>query len=389
MLKQPTMTTMTVRAIAKGIENEEIKFDNPVQRGFVWDDTLCSGLIHSVFCCAPIPPIYAEKSNAGKTKSRDIYDVLDGQQRCTAMYNFVNDQFALTSFPTVVIDDTEYELDGMKFSECPEEVQNAVLDYSLYVFVMSDMTQNEKTMVFRKLNDGKELSNTAKKVAYCGDLDTVYKLGKHPLFEKILTPTGFKSKTYVSMIMKMYAMLHAERNENDELTLSFEGKYFNKYSQNVVFSDADKSEINALLDYANEVIGYGMDIKKTLETVMKSTKDKKSEEYVNAKEEKKKVGELIKKLKKETNLISFVPYMKGFMDMDMPADSCWKFMIAFFDTKPVEYNRAAGSDTSKTGQINKRDKFIADFLEVWIVDNDVVQIVDEEVVEEEVLAEAV
>ncbi len=367
MLKQPTLTTMTVRKICKGIDNEEIKFDNPVQRGFVWDAELCSDLVHTLFVGAPpVPPIYAEKSNEGKTKSRDIYDVLDGQQRCTALHNFVNDQFALVNFPTIAIDDTEYELEGMKFSECPEEVQNAVLDYSMYVFVMSDLTQNEKTIVFRKLNAGKDLSTKAKNVAFCGDLDAVTELAKHPLFEKMLTPTGFKSKTYVGIIMKMYAILHAERDVNDKLELSFESKVMNKMFKDIKFSDNDKAELKSIMDYANEVLSYGLDMKKTRDENIKKEKDKSGAACLRMKSERKKFNDLYNWFKKETHMVSFFPYLKGFMDMDLPADAFWDFITAFNAENPRDYNEAAKSDSSKTKAINDRDFAIANFLEIFL-----------------------
>ena len=87
--------TWSCKQIVKMIDKNTIKFDNVVQRSFVWEKHRMSELIWSIIMGYPIPPIYAERGSTDNEKVK-VYDVMDGQQRNTSIYKYMKDEFALT-----------------------------------------------------------------------------------------------------------------------------------------------------------------------------------------------------------------------------------------------------------------------------------------------------
>ena len=62
--------TWSVKQVVKMIGNGKITFENSVQRGFVWNKSRQSLLIHSIITGYPIPPCFCRKGEDG------IYDML-------------------------------------------------------------------------------------------------------------------------------------------------------------------------------------------------------------------------------------------------------------------------------------------------------------------------
>ena len=81
--------TWTCKQIVKMMDKETISFKNVVQRSFVWEKHRMSELIWSIIMGFPIPPVYSERGGNENDKVK-VYDVLDGQQRCTSIYKYIN-----------------------------------------------------------------------------------------------------------------------------------------------------------------------------------------------------------------------------------------------------------------------------------------------------------
>lgn len=333
-MRTTNLKYFSTKTIARMFEDNELRVDNAVQRAYVWTIPQRSDFIDSILGGWLIPAIHVEKRNAGKTKSRDIYDVLDGQQRCLTIATFYNNEWALENVLPIEIDGTAYDIDGLTFSELPEKLQEIFCDYMLPVFWVDEMTQEEKTIAFRKLNSGKALSTNDMNVAYCGDLETATGFAEHEAFKKLLTPTGWKNKRYISYVMKMYAMLH-ENVEN----ISFESKAFRPYEKSVKFSEKDKSEMTEVLDFINSLLEYGGELKEKADK------------------------ETLKKVKKEVHLISLIPFMKDAINEGYSIRQFWNFCNEFFNAAGRGYTKASQSDTSKNFNIVNRDTELANAWE--------------------------
>lgn len=145
--------TWTIKQIAKMNGLGRFKFDNVYQRSLVWEQMRKSGLIHSLIEGFPVPPLYARRVD-GK-----IYDFLDGKQRLNTVCEFLNNEFSLVGISDVELDDGSFvDINGMKFEDLPEELQDRVKDYNFVIYYYEDITDEQVRVLFCKLNNGKPLS---------------------------------------------------------------------------------------------------------------------------------------------------------------------------------------------------------------------------------------
>lgn len=119
------------------------------QRQYVWDPTKASKLIESAILLIPLPRIYLSEEKDGKEY------VIDGQQRLTSFFSFIDGVFPHGSpFKlrglTVCAD-----LNGKKFSDLSEELQDKVRYYKVRaVTFLRNSSENLKFEIFERLNTG-------------------------------------------------------------------------------------------------------------------------------------------------------------------------------------------------------------------------------------------
>ena len=147
----------SVKQFNKMFNKETISFDYPIQRaGEQWDLWQKSDLIHSLADDYPVPPIYS-------IKEEDVYFILDGKQRLTTIFDFVNNVYALhEDTEPVTIDGKEYVLAEHIFEELHEEVQDKIHDYMILNYKLDEYTDEEIERLFFKLNNGTPLSKQQK-----------------------------------------------------------------------------------------------------------------------------------------------------------------------------------------------------------------------------------
>ncbi len=294
--------TWTCKQIVKMIEGDKISFKNIVQRSFVWEKHRMSELIWSIIMGYPIPPVYAERGNTDNEKVK-VYDVLDGQQRSTTIYKFLNDEFALTELkPIPYLDENgeerEINISGLKFSELEEELQDIIKDATITVKYFDHLEQSQKAEMFRRLNNGKPLSTKARTLASSNDIEGLLDIGSHQLFEEMLTEKSRANKNQAVIVMKAWAMLNQDIEE-----VSFASKDFNPMIENADITETEKLELINVFDF------------------IVSTHDE-----LVARAHKK----VAKKLYTETHLISLIPYFKKAMEDDVSDGMMAEWIIDFF-----------------------------------------------------------
>ncbi|PNP90639.1 hypothetical protein BMT55_11720 [Listeria newyorkensis] len=136
-----------------------LSFDHPIQRkGSQWGGYQKSLFIHSIASDFPIPPFYT-------TKIDDIYFVLDGKQRMTTAFDFINDMFKLHDDIPLI---DGFDARGMFFSELPEELRETLQFQNLLVYELEEATDDEIEDIFYRLNNGTTLTSIQKTKARMG-----------------------------------------------------------------------------------------------------------------------------------------------------------------------------------------------------------------------------
>lgn len=122
------------------------------QRRQVWDNKKKSQFIESLLMNLPVPPVFLFEPEYSR------YEVMDGQQRLSAIVSFYSNRFKLTGL--------EYwpDLNGFFYSDLPQMIQRG-LDRRRLSAVILQSTSREKTddelrrIVFERLNTGGQKLN--------------------------------------------------------------------------------------------------------------------------------------------------------------------------------------------------------------------------------------
>lgn len=176
-----TTLNWTVRNLKTMHDSKEtLSFNHPIQRqSSQWDCAQQSLLIHSMLANFPVPAIYVEKREMveadEKGKHSYSYSVLDGKQRMTSTFSFINGEYALASdTPAVIIDGTMHEIADKFFDELEEDVQQEILRFRFTITCFEDVTNEEIEEIFFRLNNSTPLSKPQKSRPLMGVSNSIF-----------------------------------------------------------------------------------------------------------------------------------------------------------------------------------------------------------------------
>ena len=330
----------TAKSLAQRIARGTVSLDNAVQRGFVWDDNRQSLLIHSMLTGYPIPVFFASKDG-------DKYDMLDGKQRATTICRFLNDEFKLKNIPEieheVTVEGAEGEeptveteildLNGKKFSELPEDIQDAIKDYSFNIAYFDGITDDQISEMFCRLNNGKPLSSIELTRVKAKSLDTIKAIARHPIFSTALTEAAIKRYTDEDIIIKAWVLI------NDEIeNPSFDTKTIRSLTAEADITDEQRTQLETaftrILDTYNYIKDNTFDVK---------------------------LGKKIsKRIVTRTHLLSLVPFAIMSVEDGVSVERFAKWASEFYSgTRSASvdetYNANAGQGSAKPENIRRRN----------------------------------
>ncbi|MEX2375373.1 MAG: DUF262 domain-containing protein [Dehalococcoidia bacterium] len=111
------------------------------QRPAVWTRPQKQLLIDTILRNYDIPKLYWRRTG----RRPDTYDVVDGQQRLRAIWDFFAGEFNLAKDADVIED---YEIAGLKYSELPDELRIRFDTYPLDVVLVEDTDEDEVREMF-------------------------------------------------------------------------------------------------------------------------------------------------------------------------------------------------------------------------------------------------
>lgn len=323
----------SAKQLAKMVQSGKIDFSHIVQRSYVWERSRKSALIESMILGYPIPPIFAKRIPDENGKNNTTYFIMDGKQRLSSIAGFLNDEYALTEIPAIrYVDDTsgektETDISGMKFSELPEQLQDNLNTVMISVTYFDNLTPYEERELFKRLNAGKPLSAKNKMLASCNDLETLVNMGKHPIFDMMLTEKARENKNQVSVIMKAHCMIAYPIKG-----ISFGTKDLREMLEKENLCAGDRNALSNLFDMAVRV-----------HDIILEHEDKKT----------------AKKMLKETHFVSLVPFFVKAVDAKIDDELFANFIEDFYfadgqTSVSEKYNAACESGVAKNSSILDR-----------------------------------
>jgi len=133
----------SISEILEMLARRDLVINSSYQRGTeLWPAGPRSYFIDTIINKYPFPKIYFfEEFDEGTHRTRR--EIVDGQQRISAIQSFARDEFSLSE---------DHAQGGRRFSEIDEDVKRAFLLYPVAVDVIRDATQAEIVEMFRRMN---------------------------------------------------------------------------------------------------------------------------------------------------------------------------------------------------------------------------------------------
>lgn len=163
----------TISGLKKMYDDGKISFDSSIQRASgQWTNEQKSNLIHSLFAQYYVPSLcFYKEAKEVDGKSETFYDVLDGKQRLSVIFEYLNDGFAIKKGTPTFVDDsgTIIDLGGKKFSKLDIGLRKQLEAIKLNVITLEELDALERETMFYRLNDGTPLSIIQRSRALLGE----------------------------------------------------------------------------------------------------------------------------------------------------------------------------------------------------------------------------
>lgn len=147
------------------------------QRGEVWDKAKKQQLVDSILRGWKLPKFYFVKN------AEDEFEVLDGQQRLSTIYEFIGNEFPLSPR-------SAKNFGGALYKDLPQRIADAFDDFVIEYDEIEDAADEELKDFFQRLQQGLPLTSSEKLNAVHSKLrDYCRKLASHPfLADKTTIP---------------------------------------------------------------------------------------------------------------------------------------------------------------------------------------------------------
>lgn len=165
------------------------------QREEVWTKAKKQKLIDTILRGWKLPKFYFLLTGSNPKE----YDVLDGQQRLTAIWEFFDGELELS-------DETAEEFSASKYEDLPDSVSDAFDDYEINYDVIENATEEHQKEFFQRLQEGLPLTSSEKLNSVHSKLrDYCAKLSKHKFFPETAAVSA-KRYAYFDICAKAMAL---------------------------------------------------------------------------------------------------------------------------------------------------------------------------------------
>ena len=152
-----------LKRVCEDIESEEILLQPDFQRGEVWNSAKKKLLVDTILRKWHIPPVHVVVMADGS------YEVLDGQQRLTAIRDFVDNRFAIDG-NIQPKDDVISALHGKRYRDLEGEIKREFDRYTLKINEINDYNPGEPSELFHRLNQTVKLTSSEARNAIYGTM---------------------------------------------------------------------------------------------------------------------------------------------------------------------------------------------------------------------------
>lgn len=236
-----------------------LQMDHVIQRqSGQWDgDRLKKSLlIHSILANYPVPPVYCLKEAISEKDYS--YSILDGKQRLTTIFDFIDGRYPLdTETPSVTIDDTVYELGGKYFTDLDIECQQELLRFKFTIYGFEDADDDLIEEIFFRLNNSTPLSKPQKAMPLCGveNAKFIKSILSDRFFSEICQFSALQRRKSDDMCTLLQAMMLLDNRYEGYEFSSISADEIMRYAASIKnnYSEEQKNRLYDIIDYLEKV----------------------------------------------------------------------------------------------------------------------------------------
>ena len=315
----------SVNSFKKRFEKDEINFNNPIQRGIVWNKVMSSLYIHSLLYDVLVyqkPFLVSKKENG--------WDVLDGKQRGTSLIKFINNEFALTGLqkePSIILRGKPYNINGKYFKQLDEDLRMKILDFQIDMAILENAPVEIEALFFDRSNGGKAMAKIDLARSKNRSIEVVKEIAQHEIFKAMFSDKQLIKLPQDEIVVKTWQAL----NETDP---DYSAKHFNDLMEELEITDENKQQIMSVYD-------------------------KVFEAYKNVLIKDKEVSNMIMK---KTHFLTYVAFVEQFESVDKLAE----WLMSFYGNMPTEYAEASKQQTTSSKNTTTRINIVKESVEKFL-----------------------
>ena len=235
-------------------DRKELILSPNFQRRKVWKPQGKSYLIDTIVRGMPIPPIFMREIVHPRER-RTVREVVDGQQRLSAILDFIDGKFT-------VLPVHNSEIARKKYDDLPEVIQRGILEFPLTVNVLSGSSDADVLEIFSRINAYSITLNRQEKLnaEYSGAFkQAMHRIARRHLaywrIHKILSPTQITRMGDVDLTADLIATMMTELHEGS----AHIGDHYKQYDEEFALESVVSFQFNHILWLIEEIIGVDLE----------------------------------------------------------------------------------------------------------------------------------
>src|SRR5712692_10225194 len=219
-------TTKDIALLQQLYKEGQLKLAPEFQRNSVWPTAAKAYLIDTIISDRPIPILFFQRATSAQT-GRPTYDVIDGQQRLRAIFEFLENRLRLSQTK-------DPSIKNQRFKELPSQLQNRILNYDLVIEELSGYSSGDIEDMFVRMNryvvklSPQELRHAKEKGAFKQFVEKVGSIGFWKN-EKVFSGLQIRRMRSVEFAAELTILL-IEGPQDKKLAIDlYYGKYINTF----------------------------------------------------------------------------------------------------------------------------------------------------------------